>query len=379
MLRVLLDATALPAERGGVGRYVDNLVPALVRAGVDVDVACQPHDAEFFASLTGRTKVAGALARRAVTRLPWEQTALPLAIRQIRPDVVHSPHYTQPLAVRCPLVVTLHDATFFTAGHLHGPVKRSFFRGATRVALHRAKTCIVPSQATADELQRVAGADPAKLVVAHHGVDSSVFAPPSPAHVAAFRSELGLRVGERYVCFLGTMEPRKNVPALIRAWVAACRDRVDAPALVLAGRPGWDAALDAAVQEVPDSLRLIRTGYLPLTSLSALLGGADLVAYPSFGEGFGLPVLEAMACGAAVLTTRRLSLPEVGGSAVEYCDVDVASITNGLRRLLDDRTRTAALGRAARERAATFRWDASAADHIKAYEQALAGCPRPTR
>jgi len=371
VVRVLLDATAVPADRGGVGRYVDNLIPALVEIGVDLQVICQPHDTAHVRSLAGREPlVAPAIARSVAGRLLWEQTGLPALVRKAKPDVVHSPHYTQPLAVRRPLVVTLHDATFFTAAHVHKSIKGPFFRTATRLALRRAACCVVPSQATADELVRVANADPHRLQVAHLGVDTSVFSPPSKGAVAAVRERLGLAREHNYIAFLGTLEPRKNVPALIRGWVAACEGRADAPALVLAGGSGWDANLDAAIAAVPAGLTLLRPGYLPLHELAGLLGGAEFVAYPSLGEGFGLPVLEAMACGAPVLTTRRLALPEVGGDAVAYTEPDAMSIGHAIAGLLDDPGRRGSLAAAGLHRAAEFSWTACARAHLAAYERA---------
>ena len=111
---------------------------------------------------------------------------------------------------------------------------------------------------------------------------------------------------------------------------------------------------------------MIRPGYLPVEQLAPLLGGAQVVAYPSLGEGFGLPVLEAMACGATVLTTRRLALPEVGGDAVAYTEPDAASIASALKQLLDDPAERQRLGEAAIKRAAGFTWDACAEAHIDA-------------
>ena len=131
------------------------------------------------------------------------------------------------------------------------------------------------------------------------------------------RARLGL--GDTgYIAFLGAKEPRKNVPSLIRGWVIAVRDRPNPPALVVAGGSGHDDEIDEAVAQVPAHLRLLRPGYLRYADLPGFLGGAMVAAYPSFGEGFGLPILEAMACGTPVLTTPRLSLPEVGGEAVAY-------------------------------------------------------------
>jgi glycosyltransferase involved in cell wall biosynthesis len=184
---------------------------------------------------------------------------------------------------------------------------------------------------------------------------------------------VGLAEDEPYVAFLGTLEPRKNVPALIEAWVQACAGLPGTPpALVLAGGAGWDTRVDAAIAAVPAGLRLLRTGYLPLGDLAGLLSGAAVLAYPSLGEGFGLPVLEAMACGAAVLTTRELSLPEVGGDAVAYTGTAAGQIAVALRELLDDAPRREHLAAAAAERAGTFTWQAAARAHVAAYEQALA-------
>lgn len=374
--RVLLDATAIPAQRGGVGRYVDQLVAALDAAGAPLSVVCQLRDAELMSAMAPHSRVVTAAEELETrpARLAWEQTTLPRLTRRLGVDVLHSPHYTMPLATSVPTVVTLHDATFFSDRNLHGGVKASFFRGWTRTSLRRAAVCVVPSQATADELVRLTHARRDKLTVAYHGVDRALFDAPTPAQVAAVAKHL--RLGDRpWIAFLGSLEPRKNVPALIRAYIRAVGPRVGAaerPALVLAGATGWDGGVEPAVAAVPRDLTVLRPGHLPVHLLPGLLGGARLVAYPSLGEGFGLPVLEAMACGAAVLTTRKLALPEVGGDAVAYTGTGAGDIAAALSDLLDDDARRAELSAAAFARAARFTWAASADAHREAYERAAA-------
>ena len=368
--RVLVDATAVPADRGGVGRYVDGLIPALARAGADLAVVCQRADAERYQRMAPEVEiVAGpaAIAHRPA-RLAWEQTGLPLVAQQVRAEVVHSPHYTMPLRVGRPVVVTIHDATFFTQPDQHTSVKGTFFRSATRTALRRATRVIVPSKATRDELVRVLDGDPTKIDVAYHGVDPEIFHVPTEAEKARVAARLGVRGS--YVAFLGVLEPRKNVPNLIRGWAQAVHWRDDPPALVLAGGSGWDDEVDAAIAEVPAHLRVVRPGYLRFADLPGYLGGATVVAFPSHGEGFGLPVLEAMACGAPVLTTHRLSLPEVGGDAVAYTEPGAEDIAAALSSLLDDAARRQQLAAAAVTRSREFTWATSAEAHLASYARA---------
>ncbi|MEO8829614.1 glycosyltransferase family 1 protein, partial [Lapillicoccus sp.] len=256
---------------------------------------------------------------------------------------------------------------------LHLGVKGRFFRGWTRVAGRRADALVAPSEATRAEVVRHTGTPPEAIAVVPHGVDHDRFRPPSPAAVHDVRGWLGLRPREAYVAFLGTLEPRKNVPALIQAFVTACGALSEPPVLVLAGGRGWDEGIDPALAAVPEGLTVIRPGFVPDLLVPALLGSAEVVAYPALGEGFGLPVLEAMACGAPVLTTRRLSLPEVGGDAVAYAVTpDASDIADALARLLADPAERARLGAAGLKRASGFTWEATARGHFAVYERVCA-------
>lgn len=366
-MRVLIDATALPQNRGGVGRYVEGLVGALPG---DVVVVCQERDVDTFRSLAPNATVVGIAPAwsRTPMRLIWEQLRLPFIARRLGANVIHSPHYTMPLLSRRPVAVTFHDATFFSDPSVHTTLKRAFFRSWIRLSTGRASAIVVPSAATASELARFVRPGRATTTVAPHGVDATVFHPPTAQQSDAARALIG---GTEWIAFLGTLEPRKNLPALISAYASLAEGRDAIPPLVLAGGEGWDTHLDAAIGAVPTPGRVERVGFIPTGLLAPFLGGSRLVVYPSLGEGFGLPVLEAMASGAAVLTTSRLALPEVGGDAVAYSEPDAASLQAAIGELLDDDEKRTDLRRRGVARAALFTWAASAARHLDAYRSAL--------
>ena len=377
-MRVLVDATALPENRGGVGRYVDELVGRLPGLGVDTHVAAQPRDRERFAASVGpeRVHLVPGWAERPALRLAWEQSGLPLVVRSVDPDVVHSPHYTLPLAStlgrRPKNVVTLHDATFFSDPELHLGVKARFFRAWTMLSGRLADALVAPSEATRDEVLTHTRTDASRVTVIPHGVDHDRFRPPTGPEVAELRQWLGIAADQPYLAFLGTLEPRKNVPALVRAFGRVTSGSPTAPVLVLAGGKGWDDDIDPAIAELPPPLRVLRPGFVPDGLVPALLGGAELVAYPAHGEGFGLPVLEAMACGAAVLTTDRLSLSEVGGDAVKYARTpDTTDLADALAELLANPGERARLGAAGLARSAAYTWDATARAHLAVFERVV--------
>ena len=192
--RVLVDATAVPADRGALGRYVDGLVSALDAAGADLAVACQRADEERYGRLVPHARVVAAppaIAHRPA-RLAWEQSGLPLVAQQVDADVIHSPHYSMPLRPNKPVVVTVHDLTFFTEPDAHSPVTATFYKAAIRTSARRATRLVVPSKATRDELVRVLAADPTRIDVAYHGVDHNLFHRPGATQLRQVSDRLGL-------------------------------------------------------------------------------------------------------------------------------------------------------------------------------------------
>jgi glycosyltransferase involved in cell wall biosynthesis len=373
MPSVLVDATAIPRDRGGVGRYVDSIVAALVSSGAEITVVAQVRDVEIFRSLGVKTVAASKLIAHAPLRLLWEQLALPSIARRNGVDVIHSPHYTFPILWRSAQVVTVHDLTFFTVPEVHSPLKRVFFRWWIRASRRRRRLLVIAdSQATATDLERIVGVAAARITVSHLGYDSSLFHRPDEGSRAALSDSVP-ELPDSWIAFLGTLEPRKNVVALIDGYIEAAETSDSPlPSLLLAGGAGWDDGVEPALGRARIAGADVRwLGYLPLAVLSAFLGDSTVFVYPSLGEGFGLPVLEAMATGAAVLTTDRMSLPEVGGDAVAYTGVSATEIAAALVSLVTDPARRSELSSAAIERAGGFTWAAAASRHAEVYVRAV--------
>jgi glycosyltransferase involved in cell wall biosynthesis len=358
---VLVDATAISAQRGGVGRYVEELVRESALAGLSLVVVCQPRDAKSFADLHCDLVVAPRSVETVFVRFLWEQLGLPSLARRLRATTIHSPHYTFPFFTRRHRAVTIHDLTFWSHPDRHSTVKRLFFKFWIVASARMGLDVIVPSAATGAEYQRVTRAKVDNITVAFHGVDRDAFHPPTPRAIAKFAKA---NHAASWIAFLGTIEPRKNVVALIEGFQLATRDMMKRPSLLLAGAPGWDGAVTGAISRAADNGYDVRhLGYIPLDDLPAFLGGAVVAAYPSEGEGFGLPVLEAMSCGAPVLTSRSLSLPEVGGDAVAYSDTTPEGIGRGLTELLADESRRTLMSTAGLTRAVQFTWSKCLAAH----------------
>ncbi|WP_196783331.1 glycosyltransferase family 4 protein [Curtobacterium flaccumfaciens] len=378
-LTVLVDGTAVPRELGGVGRYVEGVVSHLTDPALDVHLVVRPVHAEHFRAVAPDATVhtAPGWTDSVPLRFVWEQTGLPALGRRIGAQVLHSPHYTFPFGWRGGSVVTLHDATFFSNPEWHSRLKRTFFTWWSRRSLRSRPVVIVPSAATATEAARVVSGIRADVRVAPLGVDRAVFHEPSIAEVEDARIAATLPEGAPWIAFLGTIEPRKNVTALLDAYATVRASRAaagsDTPWLVLSGARGWDESAIARLDALQPDDHVIEAGYLPLEDLSGYLGGAEFVVYPSLGEGFGLPVVEAMAAGACVLTTRRLSLPEVGGDAAVYTEPSAPALAEAMAALLDDPALVASHRAAALARADVFTWQATAGVHVDAYAAVAGG------
>jgi alpha-1,3-rhamnosyl/mannosyltransferase len=270
-------------------------------------------------------------------------------------------------------LLTVYDMTSFSHPDCHEPLRRSRpYRWAILTSLRRAHLISVPSRATRTAVRRVApDVGERRLRVIPPGIDPA-FRPRSEQEVAAVRARYGL--GRPYVLYLGTLDPRKNLDRLVRAFgdLIARTDRPED--LVLAGHEGWDTTvLDRAIERSGAAERVRRLGYVAGEDLPALLSGAGLFVYPSLEEGFGFPPLEAMACGTPTVATDSSSLTENLAGAAELVPVtDVDALRSAMERLLVDDTLRSKRRRQGLERAGQFRWQLTAKATVECYRE-LAG------
>jgi glycosyltransferase involved in cell wall biosynthesis len=359
-MRVAVDARALWAHPTGVGRYLEGLLSAwLDETPEDSFVLLSPRAIRVPEPLKGRVE-----AKTTAGRVPgtvWLQSLAPFLAARTGSDAFFGPLGILPLRSALPTVVTVHDLTpvlFPEWHHLKNRVGYSLLGPTVR----RATRVIAVSEATRSDLQRLYPQTGPRCVVVHNGVT-----PPRPAETGA------TELDRPYVLYLGTLEPRKNLPRLVEAMESLWDRRPDFPDLVLAGGSGWGLrGFTARLQTSRYARRIHRLGWVPEERARALLLGARLLAYPSLYEGFGLPPLEAMAAGTVVVASRSSSLPEVLGDAALLPDPeDAKAIATALEKANDDEEwRAFARGRGL-ARARELSWTCAARATRRVFESAL--------
>jgi glycosyltransferase involved in cell wall biosynthesis len=381
--RVAIDLRALVPLPTGIGVYSRSLAIALARRGGMryLGVAHRPPRG------AGELAAAGIdlEAQRAPLGVVWQQLLLPRRLRRGDIDLLWSPLLTLPLDCPVPAVATVHDLTVLLMPEAHRAKVRLSLLPFLAASLRSARRLVTLSRATADDIAFHYPGSAAKVRVVYPGVDEE-FRPGAAEEIAATREALGAPRG--YLLYAGTLEPRKNLGALLDAWESLAADDPDFPPLVLAGPYGWGsralaariarlAARDArGTDEPPPSAvparRLLALGHLDRARLVRIFQAASLFVYPSLYEGFGLPPAEALACGVPAVALDTSSLPEVVGDAgLLVAPGDTAALAAALGRLVADPGLTAELAGRAPAQAARFRWPRAAAETEDVFREAL--------
>jgi glycosyltransferase involved in cell wall biosynthesis len=303
-------------------------------------------------------------------RIPWEQLLAPALLRLGGADVYHGVLNVMPLACPVPSVVTIHDLSAFLFPQTFRRVNRTYTRWAIRVSCRRAARIIAVSEFTKQEIVRWLRVPPERIAVTYDACDDR-FVPPDPAELERFRRAKGLP--ERFVLFLGTLEPRKNIPLLLEAYAQIARS-VDAP-LIVAGSKGWlYEPILARAEQLGLGEKLRFAGYVDQAEQHLWYAAATVFAFPSLYEGFGMPPLEAMACGTPVVTSSSSSLPEVVGDAgLMVSPEDPEELADGLHRVLTDGELRAELRARGLVQARRFSWRETAEQTREVY-RAAADC-----
>lgn len=384
-MRIGIDVSLVPGQTAGGGQYAYQLTRALAAIDPVNSYLLYPvfyyiaHPDFRLADLptAANMRVAQRRLTPELVRFLWRQDRSERFKEFLlgNVDIVHSTTFCAPRfhRRRRRLVVTIYDLSFVTHPESHLPANVEHCLRGTKLAIDRADALIAISEATRRDLIDEMGAPPERIVVTPLASDPRLRRVSDPGRLAAVRRRYELP--ERFILFLGAMEPRKNLLRLIEAFAALRPALRRETVLVVAGAHGW---LNDSVRERVGKLGLAESvrfpGYIAGDDVAALYSLATVFAYPSLWEGFGLPVLEAMACGTPVLTSDVSALPEVAGDAALFVPpTDVEAIADGLTRLLGDAALRADLGARGLRRAAAFSWERCARETLAVYTSVVRG------
>lgn len=358
------DATTLKGRMSGVGYYTARLMESLANgAGEGVlERLVVLSNRRVNVPENVRVEVYG--RRRLGVRSLWMQLVLPRILSELKPDLVHFTNYLAPVMARVPYVVSFHDMTLSLFPGYHTLKKRLLTSSLIPLVARRARLILTPSASTRRDVVRLLGIAPQRVRVIPYAA-APLF---RPAREGA--ELLGARYGLRppYFLYVGTLEPRKNLVRALRAFAPVAATRPD-QRFVFVGERGWkyqEVLREARRPELAG--RVLFLGYVPEEHLPLLYTHASALVYPSLYEGFGLPVVEAMACGTPVLTSRSSSLAEIAeGSALLVDPEDETALAEGLRALSGDPELRRALAHRGLERAAAYSWERTGRETVAAY------------
>ncbi len=373
-MRIAIDYTSAVTQREGIGRYTRSLVDALTRldAGDRITLFSSERpraDLGFPVAHNVRRRVFP-VGSRAMTIL-WHRARVPLPLEALagRADVLHGPDFAPPPALGMQRIATIHDLAYLTIPDFIAPSLVTYLHSIVpRTARHTAHL-IVDSQRTADDVVALLGVPRAKVSVVYLGVDPKFTPVSDPQRLAELDARYGL--AHPLVLALGTIEPRKRYDKLIEAFARARTAPGGPKMLAIAGPRGWHAEETTAAAQrfgVEDAVKFL--SFVPEADIVNLYNTADVLAIPARYEGFGLPAVEAMACGTPVVTSTTGSLPEVTGDAALHADVDAeGALADALVRATSDAELRETLIARGREKAAGYTWEAAARTLIEIYHR----------
>ena len=379
-LRIAIDYTSAVNQNAGIGRFVRSLVGALVE---------QDQTNRYL--LLHAAPNPGATARlptaRNVGRLPlrlserwlnilWHRAQVPLPIDWLTGplDIFHSPDFVLPPVRHARSILTVHDLAFLLYPECADDRLRAYLEKTVPRSVHRADFVVADSENTRNDVIVLLGVPPERIVVVPGGVDPSFRPVEDPARRAALRRQLGLDDATPLILFVGVLEPRKNLVGLIEAFGIMKSRRSLPHKLLVVGRKGWlwEGIMERAEQS-PVRDDIVFAGFVPEGELATLYSTAEMFAFPSHYEGFGLPVLEAMACGTPVVASRASSLPEVVGDAgLQVDSEDAEQLAAALELLALNPELRQDFRRRGLDRAATFTWHAAARSLLDVYRRVAA-------
>ena len=342
-MKIAIDLTPIPRQMTGVGKYARCLLKSLAEFDRENHYWLFVKEDQFDQYRPGQENFhivpQSRILHNRLIRLLWEQIALPVQLLKRKIDLLHSIHYTTPLFSPCKRVITIHDMTFYLFPEKHTLIKRLFFRSIIPAAIKKTNHIFADSKNTRADILKIFNLPTAKIDVVYLVTDPIY----RPFDIQSMEMDLEKKYGIRFpfILYVGTLEPRKNVWRLIQAYAQLSAETHLQHRLVIVGKKGWAykeifetlSGLDRKIRE-----KIIFTGYVAEKDLPSLYNAAELFVYPSLYEGFGIPPLEAMACGVPVIASNISSLPEVVGDAgLQVNPLDTEAISGAMREVLTNK------------------------------------------
>lgn len=369
-MKIAFDGTTLQPRRTGVGYYTEHLLHHLADLARDPDELVVISNRQPVTSKPLPSHVQTRTSHARMVRLAWMQAAAPGVLRDVDADVAHFTNGMIPLATRVPTVVTIHDVSLTLYPECHPKRRLLLNRPLVRMAAKRATAIIAPSASAKRDIVRTYGLQYERVHVVHEAAAPEFARVTDPLTLADVRHRHSLP--DRFVLYVGAIEPRKNLPRLLDAFADRYHRGDLTHQLVCAGPYGWlSRDIGERIERLGIAHAVHFTGYVPFADLPAIYSLADMFVFPSLYEGFGLPVMEAMACGAPTIVGHASALMEIGGSAVSVVDpLNTDALGEAMVTLAHDADRRSDLSARGIARASEFSWERAAKETMAVYRMA---------